>query len=179
MMETQDELGRLLDMAREFRFAMLVTIAEDGHLHGRPMTVAEIDDEAGAIWFVTSRTRESTSEIAHDSRAIVTMQGKDAYVQWSGRASLVDDSMRLHEVWKPSFASWFPNGPDDASIVLVRVDVEIGEYWDQSGGLKVRAMLRRAKSALQGQDVDEESAREEDQKVHGRVRVANGHRRDA
>jgi general stress protein 26 len=170
-METQDELGRLRAIAREFRAAMLVTVAEDGHFHGRPMTVAEIDEDVGAIWFITSREHESFREVARDARAIVTMQSKDAYVQWSGRASLVDDPLRVHEVWSPSLCAWFPKGPEDPDVVLVRVDVEVGEYWDQSGAIKVRALLRRAKTALSGGGGPEPEESVRPDEGHGRVRV--------
>lgn len=148
-MEKYDEVARLMDIAREFRFAMLVTVADDAHLHGRPMTVAEVDDEAGAIWFLASKSSDSTAEIAHDGRAIVTMQSTDCYVQWSGHAELVDDPLRVHEVWRPEFSLWFPNGADDPKLQLVRVDVEVGEYWDQKGAMKIRALLRRARQAFE------------------------------
>jgi general stress protein 26 len=143
-----EALTHLLEVARDFRHAMLVTRAEDGHLHGRPMAIAELDEEEGAIWFLTARDHASVAEIESDPRALVTMQGKSAYVQWSGRATLVDDAIRLHEVWKPTFSSWFPEGPEGGRIVLVRVDVEIGEYWDESGSIKMSALLKRAKDAL-------------------------------
>ena len=79
------------------------------------------------------------------------------------------DALRVHEVWSFSFCTWFPNGPEQGKVVLVRVDVEIGEYWDQSGAMKIRALLRRAKSALQGDPESEESARGD--LGHGRVHV--------
>lgn len=171
-MEEQHELTHLMDIARSFRVAMLITTAEDGRLHGRPMTIADIDDEAGALWFLTSKGGESSAEIARDARAVVTMQGTDAYVQWSGRASLVHDPLRVHEIWQPAFLVWFPNGADDPKLQLVRFDVEIAEYWDRKGTMKVRALLRRAKQVFQGQDAKEgTSPRGHDDSRHGRIDV--------
>jgi general stress protein 26 len=177
-MEKEDELTHLMDIARNFRVAMLVTLAEGGRLHGRPMTIAEIDDEAGTLWFLTSKGGESSVEIAKDSRAVVTMQSSDAYVQWSGRASLEEDSLRVHEIWQPTFLLWFPNGVDDPKLQLVRFDVEIAEYWDRKGTMKVRALLRRARRALQGQETTEStSSREQSDSRHGRIHVhGNGER---
>ncbi|AKF10754.1 pyridoxamine 5'-phosphate oxidase family protein [Sandaracinus amylolyticus] len=165
-MEKNAEIARLLDVARDFRFAMLTTIAEDKHLHARPMTIAELDEEDGAIWFLAAKDHASISEIQRDARALVTMQGDGSYVQWSGRAAIVDDPMRIHEVWKPSFSLWFPKGPEEGRLALIRVDIEVGEYWDQSGVMKLRTMLRRAKDAIAGRDADETPR---DERVHGRV----------
>ena len=44
-MEKNEEVARLLEVARDFQFAMLTTIASDQHLHARPMTIAELDEE--------------------------------------------------------------------------------------------------------------------------------------
>lgn len=177
MADVDDELARLLGIARDFHFAMLTTIAADGHLHARPMTIAEIDEDTGTMWFLTSRDAEPCAEIRRDSRALVTMQSKDAYVQWSGHATLVDDPLRVHEVWDPTFCQWFPAGPEGGDLVLVRVDVEVGEYWDRSGAMKVRALLRRAASALVGSEPEGERAEREQHEHHGRVTMPNGHSR--
>lgn len=173
-MQKNEEIARLFGVARDFRFAMLTTVATDQHLHARPMTVAELDEEERTIWFLVACDHASIDELKRDERALVTMQSDDSYVQWSGRASLVDDPLRLHELWKPSFASWFPRGPDGGGLALVRVDLEIGEYWDRSGAMKLRAMLRRAKESLVGRSPDE-AKREE--RAHGRVHAEEGGRR--
>lgn len=170
-MHKNDELARLIDVARDFRFAMLTTIAEDQHLHARPMTIAELDEDEGALWFLTAKDHASVAEVQRDARALVTMQDDSSYVQWSGRASVVEDPMRIHEVWKPSFSLWFPKGPDEGRLALICVEVEVGEYWDQSGAMKLRTMLRRAKDAIAGRDADETPR---DERVHGRVRTHNG-----
>ncbi len=174
MEQKEDELTHLMDIARNFRVAMLVTLAEDGRIHGRPMTVADIDDEAGALWFLTSKGGESSVEIAKDSRAVVTMQSSDVYVQWSGKASLVEDPLHVHEIWQPTFLHWFPNGVNDPKLQLVRFDVEVAEFWDRKGTMKVRALLRRARQALQGDDAAENPVgRERSDSRHGRIHVQN------
>lgn len=168
-----DEVGHLFEITRCFRNGMLATIAEDGHLHGRPMAIIDVDSDAHAIWFMTLLENESCAEIARDPRAMVTLQDDKAYVQWSGRANLVDDPAKVAQLFSPALKLWFPDGPGDPEIVLVRVDVEIGEYWDQRGGLQIRTMVRRAKDAIQGRRADEPK---DDPKEHARVRFENGHR---
>lgn len=168
-MQKSEEVARLLAVARDFRFAMLTTVATDQHLHARPMAIAELDDEDGTLWFLIARDHASVAELERDDRALVTMQSAESYVQWSGHATLVDDPIRVHDLWNPSFAAWFPEGPDPSKLTLVRVDLEIGEYWDRSGAMKLRAMLRRAKESLVGRSPDEPITHEERDRAHGRV----------
>jgi len=170
---THDEVGHLFEITKCFRNGMLATIADDGHLHGRPMAIIDIDTAESAIWFMTLQDNEAPAEIAKDPRAMVTLQDDKAYVQWSGRASLVDDPAKVAKLFTPALKLWFPDGPGDPDIVLVRVDVEVGEYWDQRGGLQVRTIVRRAKDALQGRASGESK---DDPKGHARVRFENGHR---
>lgn len=159
---------RLFQIARGFHFGMLATVASDGHLHARPMTIAELDVETGTLWFLGQRDSELQAEIAHDPRALVTLQGDDAYLEWAGRAELVDDRIRLHEIWDPSYALWFAGGSEDPSIVMIRVDLEIGAYWDHSGQKKLRTFLRRASNALRGKPAED---LRQDLRTHGHIDV--------
>ena len=170
---TSEETAHLFAVTKSFRNGMLATIADDGHLHGRPMAILDVDEAGHAIWFMALEDNEACAEIAKDPRAMVTLQDDKAYVQWSGRASLVEDPKKVAELFTPGMTLWFPDGPGDPEIVLVRVDVEVGEYWDQRGGLQIRTMVRRAKDALQGRRADETK---EDPTEHARVRFENGHR---
>jgi general stress protein 26 len=43
------------------------------------------------------------------------------FVSISGRAERVVDRGRIKSLWNPMVSSWFPHGPDDPLVVLVRV----------------------------------------------------------
>lgn len=167
--ETYDAVGHLLEISEGFDVGMLTTIAEDGHLHGRPMSIADIDRDERAIWFMALRDSEACAEIGKDARALVSLQNDHAWVQWSGRASIVEDRAKIADLWSPALEPWFPEGPSDPEIVLVRCDVDVGEYWDQRGGLEIRALVQRAKAAVKGTSAGEA-------KEHARVRYENGPR---
>ena len=40
------------------------------------------------------------------------------------------DQEKVRQLWHQGYAPWFPEGPGDGSIALVRVRVEEAEYWD-------------------------------------------------
>lgn len=40
----------------------------------------------------------------------------------------------------PTAEAWLPGGPEDPQAVLLRVDVQGGEYWDTPGGTVATAI---------------------------------------
>ena len=49
---------------------------------------------------------------------------------------------RRPELWNAGAEAWLPQGPDDDSVVLIRVEAASAEYWDTPGGGRDRAQLR-------------------------------------
>jgi hypothetical protein len=37
---------------------------------------------------------------------------------------------KAKELWDPNYQTWFPAGPTDPHLALIRVRVERAEYWD-------------------------------------------------
>ena len=52
------------------------------------------------------------------------------FVSVSGRANLVRDKDKAKELWTPAMKAWFPKGPEDPDLALLKVSVEKAEYWD-------------------------------------------------
>ena len=77
------------------------------------------------------------AEIARQPRASLILQSDHdhAYVHVLGWAAVVDDRVRLRELYSPIVRTWFPDGLDDSHLALIRVDVERAEYWDSPGGM--------------------------------------------
>lgn len=61
----------------------------------------------------------------------------------------------------------FPGGKDDPSIVLLRVDVTAGEYWDNSGTSGLKYLIEAGKALVTGDRPDLGN----DPKVHGKVNL--------
>src|SRR3712207_7360015 len=47
-------------------------------------------------------------------------------------AVVVDDPAKKRELWNSAVEAWFPQGPDDDSVVLLKVEADSAEYWDRS-----------------------------------------------
>lgn len=131
-------------------FAMFTTRDQHGRLISQPMTRQETDDQGG-LWFFTSSLTELWENIAHSPEVNLAFSQPDEslYVSVSGTAERVVDRKRVHELWNPMVAAWFPHGPEDEHVVLVRVAPHSAEYWDSNDSKMVR-LFQYAKAALTG-----------------------------
>ena len=138
-------------MIKDIGVAMLTTVAPDGSLRSRPMA-AQGGIENGESWFFTSDDSGKVAEIEHEHEVnLAYAEPKDQrYVSISGRASLIRDPARARRMWNAEVMAWFPGGPEDPRLALLRVRVHAAEYWDAPGG-RMASLYALAKSTLTGQ----------------------------
>ncbi len=160
----RDHADALSDKIGSMRFAMFTTRDANGHLVSQPMTNQQIDQEGG-LWFYTRSTTELWENIAHEPEVNVSFANSDdsTYVSVSGQAERVVDRNQIKALWNPMVQAWFPAGPEDEHVVLVRVMPHAAEYWDSNDSKMVR-LFAMAKAAVTGStpDVDAE---------HGTIRM--------
>ena len=53
---------------------------------------------------------------------------RDAVARWR-RPTAVHDPAKVDELWSPAVAGWFPDGKDDPTVALIRVEAETVELW--------------------------------------------------
>ena len=155
---------KLRELLEEFGIAMLVTRTPEGQLRARPMALAAVETD-GTLWFATDRHAAKVEELERDRDVAVTMQSATKFVSLSGSASPVEDRARVARLWKVEWKVWFPGGKDDPNIVLLRIDGQKGEYWDNSGTSGLKYILEAGKALLTGTRPDVGG----DPKVHAKV----------
>ena len=105
-------------------------------------------------------------EIAEDTRVHITLQKDRAiYLSINGHASLVHDRAKVYEVWQEAFQVWFPEGRDDSNLVLISVEPEDAEFWDNHGWKKVKYLFQAAKAYIT------HSTPEVEEDKHGMLRL--------
>ena len=62
----------------------------------------------------------------------------------------MDAPEKLRELWNPAVEAWFPDGPEDPNVTLLKVDTVSGEYWDSPGG-KVATIVALVKHKVTGE----------------------------
>jgi len=147
----------LVEVLKDFDSAILVTRTESGELRGRPMTFAKLE-AGGDIFFACSLSTETAREIEADPRVAVTVQGKVKFASVSGRAHLTRDRALIKQLWREGWKLWFPEGPDDPNLCLIKFDADEGEYWDNSGSRGIKFALRAASAYVRGDRLDERDA---------------------
>ncbi len=152
-MSEADKRKELESIVSGAKTAFFVTHTPGEALHGRPMANAKVEPDLSAIWFASRKASGKTTELQHDHQVLLgyTNSSGSEWASVSGRAELIDDRHKIHELWSPLWKNWF-DGPDDPSIELIRVEPLFGEYWDN--GSKAVAMVKFAVGAVTGRKMD-------------------------
>lgn len=141
-------LSGLRRLIETIEYCMLTTHVQGG-LSSRPLQTLGIDDDA-TLWFFTARKSEKVQEIRSDARVCVAYAdtGRRIFVALSGEAAIIDDRARAAALWRPAQRIFFPLGPDDAELTLLRVVPDAATVWD--GNEPLLGMIRKFGKAVLG-----------------------------
>jgi len=65
------------------------------------------------------------------------------------QAQINANKKKAAELWNPAYKAWFPKGLEDPELLLLKVDIEQAEYWDNPGGI-VTTLIGYAQSLATG-----------------------------
>jgi general stress protein 26 len=142
---TQTPHQRLGELVRGIRVVMMTTVSSNAEAHARPM-YAQDEPSGEDLWFLTDRRSGKVSEIMRNSHVLLTYSdaGANRYVSVWGDASVHADHVKARELWSAPAQGWFPDGPEDPNLVLIRVRPEKVEYWDGPGMISYSLSLLKA-----------------------------------
>ncbi len=149
--ETYGDRAKVWALIQDIKFALLVTRGADGKMSGRPMAALNKDFD-GDLWFFSHDASPKVAEITHDPNVLLAYsEPKDQnYISVAGVSEVVRDKAKIKAMWSEGARVWFPQGPDDPDICLIRVTVESAEFWDSPSSAWVYA-YGYAKARLTGQ----------------------------
>lgn len=132
MQTRNDEEARtkVWDLIKDIKIAQFVTQDDMNRLHSRPMSA--VGREGNVLWFMTKDDSGKVVEIGKHPQVLLTYSEPDKqnYVSIRGTAFILHDRPKIEELWTEFARVWFPQGPQDPDIVLIRVEAEAAEYWD-------------------------------------------------
>lgn len=143
---------KVAELAKDIRVAMLTTVDTDGEFVSRPMAQQEVEFD-GDLWFFSERDTRKVAHIATNPHVGVTLSSGDTWISVNGTAEIVADTAKAKQLWNAAIGAWLPQGPEDPSVVLVKVTGETAEYWDTPGG-KLSTALSFVKAKATGQRID-------------------------
>ena len=164
MQPQESKKEHFLTLLRDCKFAMMTTRSLQGDLHSRPMVTAKVSDDA-ELFFVTDLQSDKVEELGRDAQVSVSMQDGQKFLSLGGTAEVQRDRELIAQLWNESWKVWFPEGPTDANLVLIKVQPVIGEYWDNSGINGARYLYQAAKAYVQGKRP------QTDQDIQGKVQL--------
>lgn len=150
-----EQLEKVRELIEDIRIGMLTTVNEENWLVSRPMAVQQIDED-GTLWFFSSRSAPKVEQIEQNERQVnvsFTDVGNASYVSVAGIGHEVDNRAMIDELWNPMAKAWFPKGKDDPELILLRVQIQMAEYWDASASMMVR-LFQQASALLTGKQPD-------------------------
>jgi general stress protein 26 len=129
-MGKHDSIDRVWDIVEQVGVCMLTTHSAGG-LGARPLE-ARPDRAAGVIYFVTDihSAKEQEISAAPDVGLVFIDARERAYLSITGRACVTRDVGTTKAVWRKSDELWWPGGPADPDVCLLRVEPLTAELWD-------------------------------------------------
>ena len=125
---------KIFDLVETIDYAVVASRALDGRegaMHARPMAYRSADPD-GTFWFFTKRNSRKVKELRADPATLISFSDprKQNFVSVGGTSSIVEDRAKVKAMWSEIYRAWFPNGPEDPDVVLIRVEASHAEYWD-------------------------------------------------
>jgi general stress protein 26 len=141
---SETDLDRVWEIMEDISVCM-VTIHAGGRMRSRPMHAIPDRDE-NVIYFITDTRGAKDDEIAAEPDVCLAFAdiGDNTYLSITGTTEMVRDPEKAEELWSTEAQAWWPRGPRDPAVRVLRVVPEQAEYWDTRGnsitvGLKLVA----------------------------------------
>jgi general stress protein 26 len=128
------DFAKLGQLIREIRVALLTTMDRHGNFHTRPVQTLQVEDER-TLWFFTDWSSPKVDELNHDVRVSLGYAdpAKNRFCAVSGVARLLRDLPKAKQLWSIEQRAYYPDGPEDKRLALLRVQIERAEYWIAPG----------------------------------------------
>jgi general stress protein 26 len=153
-MNTQgDQIDHVWKLAEKIGTCMLTTMSGT-RLRSRPMHALP-DRCADCLWFITDRRGAKDDEIkaAPDVCLAFADTSSNTYLSITGRAEIFQDVIKAKELWSNEAQDWWPKGPADPEVRVLRVIPDGAEYWDTRGN-SVTVALKLASARISGRPPD-------------------------
>ena len=127
-----DALPRLVEALARFEPAVLLSADGRGALYA-PMADGRRERE---LWLLADARTALEWEAGRHHAVVLTFQSHDerVFAQVTGLAEPVVDTDIAGQLWRQSFARWFPGGPEDQRLLVVRLDATSADYYESPSG---------------------------------------------
>ena len=127
-----DALPRVVEALRRFEPAVLLSADGRGALYA-PWAGGRRDRQ---LWLLADARTALEWEAGRRHVVVLTFQSRDERVlaQVTGLAEPIVDTDIAGQLWRQSFTRWFPGGPGDRRLLVVRLDATSADYYESPSG---------------------------------------------
>ncbi|MGE3611050.1 MAG: pyridoxamine 5'-phosphate oxidase family protein [Bacteriovoracaceae bacterium] len=153
-------MNQLVDLIKDIKVCMFMTMNEDGKICGRPMASLQIDPNHfnGTLFFFSLANSQKNHAIENDQHVNLCYADTNhqRYISISGKAKILIDKSLQEKLWEPTLKSWFPKGLADPDLSLIQVEIESAELWNSPPN-KVIQLVGKMKSMVTGKTYEQNS----------------------
>ena len=152
--QDEEAIQKFKQLVKDVNVCMFTTVNDDLEVFSRPMVTTEVDDQGNA-WFFTNEFSEKVHEISKDNNVnlIYSNPKSNTYVNVKGTCTVVVDRSRINALWTPMLKAWFPEGPDDPKLCLLKVVTDQAYYWNHSSS-KMSVFFSMLKAIAKKEKID-------------------------
>jgi len=151
----ENAVVKMRELALKAKAGFFQTSPGEFPCKGRPMAIAEVDDE-GKLWFFSRISSNKNAEIKNNNSVQIIFAKPDSseFLCISGEAEIFYLRSKIEELWKPVFKTWFSKGKKDPDLSLICVRPSNVHYWDMKNN-KAVTLLKNKIGSLVGLSVDD------------------------
>ena len=131
----REAVPQIAALINKIDICLFTTRGDRGELHSRPMSNNGQVEWDGQSWFFAPKDGRLVAELQSDPAAVAAYRAEEGFtfVSVSGRATIETDVELKKQYWLDELERWFPNGPEDANVALIRLDAEAAQWWTAEG----------------------------------------------
>jgi len=126
-----DAGARLRELVEGIRFAMVTTVDHEGAPQSRPLPPQQADQD-GTLWFIAPQRSSLADELRTRPEVLITWGDirSRRYLSVNGQATVLHDPAKAAELWDAVVRCWFPDGPADPEVAVIRVELDTSDCRD-------------------------------------------------
>ncbi|MET9315449.1 pyridoxamine 5'-phosphate oxidase family protein [Kribbella sp. NPDC003505] len=148
MADDDGSVATVAKLVERATICMFTTMTPDGQHVARPMAVQEVEFD-GDLWFFAYAESAKVGEVGANPQVNVSFSNskQSEWTSIAGHAEVIVDRAKAEQLWSAPLKAWFPDGPETAGLVLLKVHADTAEYWSGPSSKVVR-LLGAARAAV-------------------------------
>jgi general stress protein 26 len=124
------DVAAVRELMKSVKYAMVTTRCAQKALRSHPLATLETSFD-GIAWFLVAADSKLADDVHLDPEVSLTYADPrgGTYVAVSGSATVAHDPAAARALWNRWADAFFPDGPEDPRVAVLRVQMRAAEFW--------------------------------------------------